>query len=447
MKTFQKFAIGLAGLLLILIEQKLNAQNWAPVGPVQAIPKYAAEIMEAPNGDLWVGTFSGELYKFQGGTWVKKCNAFNDPQVPDFIVPDFEMDNQGRIYMAYGIFDATNLFVKVLTPSATGTTWVLKFKIIPINTAALDLCPDLQGNMYLATTYKMYKVSGTILDSIDAPNGFRPSIQENTIAFSPSNQMHVVYSEPFTGKIRFTKRNELQQSWDTLASMPAPDFVFCQFKFITEEKFVYYYDKYISFSPAQLAHRVLIRENGNWTEPADTLAIPSNEGTGKLDLDAFGNPVVNTTYGSIFIYKNGSISELPPYNPTPHQFYYSSDLHFSASRQKLIQISSALHSTTNQLFSSILELDLTLSSREKMGLEFKTIIYPNPTEGSFKILLPEGEGVRNALFLNQMGKEIWRGKIESGQTMSFLDSGMPSGIYYLSLEGFSGTERLKVVKQ
>jgi hypothetical protein len=441
---FSKLALAL--LLLSLSGTQLIAQNWTPIGPVQALPTYGAEIMEAPNGDLWVGTYVGELYKYEGGTWVKKHDAIEEIETTNGNVPDYEIDSQGKIYLAFGYGDSTGNYIKVFTPSINGPGWNLKIEMSPIFTPSLDLCPDFQGNMYLGTTLKLYKVSGTTLDSVEVPYGFRPAVQENYISFSPSNQLHIVYAELFNGRTKILKRN-IQQNWDTVASRPASYFTFSQLRIPSEGKYVLYSDKFISFDPIDVGHRIAIWENGFWTEPSDTLAIPSSEALGVIELDGQGNPIINTLFGNLFLYKNGLVSELPPYLPSPNELTYGSDIHYSFSREKLLQIWNTLDSSSGEVFSSIMELDLTLSTKEKMLSGLKTLVYPNPTEGTFQVRFDKENGDKNATLHNSMGREIWRGSLKSNQTVSVISQNFPSGIYSLRLESAGTFEQLKIVKK
>ena len=428
-----------------LLAPDSRAQSWVPIGPVQGIPNYGWEILEAPNGDLFVATTLGELHKFNGSTWQKTHDQVDELQDLNGALPDFEIDQQGRIYMAYGQSTATGIFIKVLIPSATGAGWDLKFSITSISAPTLDLGPDRDGNMYLAATNKLYKVSGFLLDSTEVPFGFRPALPENSFAFSPSNQMHILIQDFFNSSSLVLKRNS-QAGWDSVVSRPTSFYTFSQILIPVEGKIIWYMDKMLSFNPVTVSPRISTWENGIWSEPTDTLAIPMNDHLNNLALDSSGNPLINTLYDGIFLFKQGEITALAPYLVSTNPFTYSPDIHYSFFRQKLIQIWMRYNFVVG--FTTIVETSLGfLSVQRNQTVAAPATVYPNPTEGDFQIRFTGGGLTRKATLVDLMGKVHWEGEVTSGVRVSFIDGPLPAGIYYLHLNDYTKTESVKIVKQ
>lgn len=86
----------------------------------------------------------------------------------------------------------------------------------------------------------------------------------------------------------------------------------------------------------------------------------------------------------------------------------------------------------------------TLSSDTFVLEDNEGIVFPNPTSGNFKITLPEGKPIRNAILLDVNGRKH---TIEIRSEGEADISGFENGIYLLYLETNYGRLMKKIIKQ
>ena len=71
-------------------------------------------------------------------------------------------------------------------------------------------------------------------------------------------------------------------------------------------------------------------------------------------------------------------------------------------------------------------------------------VFPNPTKGSFTVMLSEGlsQQSRTLEIFNAMGMIEFQDKIHAGQTLSIDFGKKAAGIYYMRLDGITKVQRL-----
>jgi hypothetical protein len=87
----------------------------------------------------------------------------------------------------------------------------------------------------------------------------------------------------------------------------------------------------------------------------------------------------------------------------------------------------------NNLFIDNIEISNSVGLSDVQNAEAEVLIYPNPSEDVFNIILPDRKESILMSIRNLNGQEIWKEDIGKGQNQFSYDaSGMPKGIYFIS---------------
>ncbi|MEE4257010.1 MAG: PKD domain-containing protein, partial [Bacteroidales bacterium] len=87
----------------------------------------------------------------------------------------------------------------------------------------------------------------------------------------------------------------------------------------------------------------------------------------------------------------------------------------------------------NNLFIDNIEISNSVGLSDAQYAEAEVLIYPNPSEGIFNIVLPDRKESIRMSIRNLNGQEVWKEDIGSGRKQSIFDaSDMPKGIYFIS---------------
>lgn len=99
--------------------------------------------------------------------------------------------------------------------------------------------------------------------------------------------------------------------------------------------------------------------------------------------------------------------------------------------------------TSGCVDSTSMDVPFDFSGIENLSNNFIKI-YPNPSNGKFRLILPENVNVYNVTLINSIGKKVMNFKPENSKSILF-DYILPAGIYYIKTETDRGTFTNKIL--
>jgi hypothetical protein len=411
--------------------QFVEAQTWTTLGSENNIPGGRGELLVSPGGELYVGTFDPKLFKWSGSEWLLISEDF----ITDFDTSntqlDYEISSTGDIYVSSN----TNIdLATVRVQKFSGSEWSeVLFK--PVLTGVMDLAPDRSGLMYLGVFEKIYFFGAGTLDSLEAPQGYFPSTQENSLVFNPQNELFLANLNFFSQGIQAYKRTG--NTWFSYPIIAVSDLCFPQLKIHGSDGLKLLYTRFIE--GGQTSHFLKLWDGNAWQSQPDSLFLGTDVPFVYFELDGDGNPLVDNLYGKLFRYKSDLLEELPQsFQQTQIDYTLSAGISYNHQQQRVYQLRNQLSANTQNTTGTVAYLSLIPQSAPT--IESPTIsVFPNPSSGLITILnhIPTAP-VSAVEVLNVLGESVYKETINHGAVKQIDLSHLSSGIYWICFSSYTG---------